>query len=76
MSATPGRAGRRDRKRRSWARIFLVSLLTVATFVVGIALGKSLEATPEPGPAVTETRTIVPIPATEVTVTVTTTVPP
>lgn len=81
MLETPSRQRRRDRhttrarRRETAARAVLVLLLLVLTFLVGIAVARTLDERPEQGDMVTNIRTLTPLPqqppARTVTVTVT-----
>jgi hypothetical protein len=68
-------ARERAKPRRSLARTVLVVAAFVLVFLVGIALGQSLDDSPEPNGVTTSVRTLTPLPqappARTVTVTVT-----
>ena len=52
------------RRRRSWPRILVVTVVAVALFAVGVALGMALRDDPEPGGTVTQVRILEPLPQT------------
>jgi hypothetical protein len=66
---------RRNEKRRFLPRWVALGFVLVAVFVVGLAVGKTLDDGPDPGGVTTSVRTLSPLPqeqpARTVTVTVT-----
>jgi len=52
------------RRKRSWWRLLVVTVLAVALFAAGVALGMALRDDPEPGGTVTQVRTLEPLPQT------------
>jgi hypothetical protein len=77
VTGAPERPGRRDRRRRRVPAWALIGLGLLVAFVVGIAVGESLNDNPKPGGTQTLVRTLQPLPLeptarSTVTVTVTT----
>ena len=52
------------RRRRSWWRLLVATVIAVALFAVGVAFGMALRDDPEPGGVVTQVRTLEPLPQT------------
>jgi hypothetical protein len=65
---------RRPERRRFFPRWVALALLLVAVFVVGIAIGKTLDDGPDPGGITTSVRTLTPLPQEQPPRTVTVTV--
>lgn len=64
----------RRRGRRTFTRRLLVALALIVVFLLGIALGQSLDDAPTSGGVVTSVRTLTPLPQQPPTKTVTVTV--
>jgi hypothetical protein len=58
-------ARRRPPRARRWPRIVIATLVAVALFAVGLALGLALEDRPVPGGTQTSVRTLEPLPQEE-----------
>ena len=76
MLERPSREKRgRSRRREIVVRALLVAVLLVVSFLLGIAVARTLDERPQPGGVVTNVRTLTPLPqhppARTVTVTVT-----
>lgn len=76
MLERPSREKRgRSRRREIVVRALLVAVLLVVSFLLGIAVARTLDERPKPGGVVTNVRTLTPLPqnppARTVTVTVT-----
>lgn len=52
------------RRRRSWLRLLVVTIVATALFAVGVAFGMAVRDDPEPGGTVTQVRTLEPLPQT------------
>ena len=49
------------RRRRSWLRLLVVTIVATALFAVGVAFGMAVRDDPEPGGTVTQVRTLKPL---------------
>lgn len=61
-------------RRGRFVRVLLLAAALVLAFLLGIAVSRTLDERPAPGPAVTEVRTLTPLPQQPPTRTVTVTV--
>lgn len=75
MLERPSREKRgRSRRREIVVRALLVAVLLVVSFLLGIAVARTLDERPKPGGVVTNVRTLTPLPQNPPTRTVTVTV--